>query len=115
MSTTTPDEQRGQLDPVVAAPSETGWRRWLSDLATAEQERLAGFGLVVLLGFVLGAAAVYGFTWLAGEVLLQQTNQLDGDAAAFIRQWQSPVLDTVASTISLFGSEIVLALGVVLL
>lgn len=114
MATTASDEQRGQLDPAVAAPSESGWRRWATVLGRSE-ERVAGFGLVVILGFLAGAAALYGFSMLASEMLEQETTQLDAAAAAFVQQWQSPLMDAVARTISLFGSELVLVFGALLL
>src|SRR5215216_1043252 len=83
MSTTASEEQRGHLEPDVASASMSGWRRWASRIARAEQERLAGFGTIVVLGFLAGAAAVYGFTWLASEMLRNETNQMDSAAAAF--------------------------------
>src|SRR5438067_2130959 len=107
--------QRGQFDPSVDAASERGWQRWLARLAASERERLAGFGVIVLLGFLVGAAAVYAFAWLANEVLEQETTRMDAAAAGFARQFSSPTMDSVAWLISLFGSEVVLAIGLVLL
>ncbi len=115
MTTSTAEEQRGQLEPAVASASGYGWQRWATALARREQERLAGFGAIVILGFLAGAAAVYGFTWLAGEMLEHETNQMDIAAASFIQQWRSPTLDVIARIITLFGSEIVLVLGLLLL
>jgi undecaprenyl-diphosphatase len=114
VTTTAPDEQRGQLDPVVAAPAPSTWQRWLADLARSQQQRVAGFGLVVLLGLLAGLAAIYVFTWLASEVLEHETNDMDTAAATFTRQWQSPTMDVAARTASLLGSEIVFMLVVAL-
>jgi undecaprenyl-diphosphatase len=115
VSRTATEERRGHLDPAVDAPPLIGWQRWLRELERSQRRRLAGFGAVILLGFLAGVAALYVFVWLASEVLEQETNQLDAAAAGFVRQWQSPALDTAATVVSLFGSEVVLVLGVVLL
>jgi len=115
MATAASDEQPGQLEPAVASASASGWRSWAAELARREQERLAGFGAIVVLGFLAGAAAVYAFAKIAREMLEQETTQIDSAAAAFVQQWRSPAMDVAARTISLFGSEVVVALGVVLL
>jgi membrane-associated phospholipid phosphatase len=109
--TTTSDEPRGQLDPTVATSSESGWRRWAAQLGRDDPERIAGFGVVVGLGFVLGVGAIYFFAWLADQVLEQETTALDSAATAFVLQFKSPWLDTVMPIISLFGSEVVFVLG----
>jgi membrane-associated phospholipid phosphatase len=106
--------QHGQFDPGVDADSERGWLRWIAQLVANERERLAGFGAIVLVGFLLGVAAVYAFAWLANEVLEQETTHVDAAAATFVRQFSSPTMDRIAWLISLFGSEVVLAVGLVL-
>jgi undecaprenyl-diphosphatase len=109
------DEQRGQLDPTVATSSGTGWRNWIARLARDGSERIAAFGVVVVMGFVLGVAAIYFFAWLAEEVLDQSTMALDSAATASLLQFRSPALDSVMRTMSLFGSEVVVVAGALLL
>lgn len=115
MASTASREQRGKLDPTVETASGGGWQRWAARIAERERERLAGFGVVVLLGFLTGLFAVYSFAWLANEVLQQETTQMDANAAAFVRQGNSPAMDTAAWVMSLFGSELVLMFGIGLL
>jgi membrane-associated phospholipid phosphatase len=104
-----------ELDPTVASASERYWRRWALELTRFQQHRLASFGLVVLLGFVSGVAALYAFAALADNVLEQETASLDANAATAVHQVSSPALDVVMRVISAFGSEVVLLLGLVLL
>ncbi|HYW90079.1 MAG TPA: hypothetical protein VFB50_20060, partial [Chloroflexota bacterium] len=77
MATAASEEQPGQLEPAVASASASGWRSWAAELARREQERLAGFGAIVVLGFLAGAAAVYAFAKIAREMLEQETTQID--------------------------------------
>ncbi len=112
---TAAEERQGQLEPAVASTSNRGWQRWAATLVRWEWERLAGFGLVLVLGFLAGAGAVYGFTRLAGEMLEHETNQMDSAAAAYVQQWQSPTMNTLAWFVSLFGSELIMAFALVLL
>jgi undecaprenyl-diphosphatase len=113
--TTATDEQHGQLDPAVAAPSESGWRRWATQLGRDDPERIAGFGVVVGAGFVLGLVAVYSFAWLANQVLEQEATALDSAATTFVLQFRSPWLDAVMRIFSMFGSEVVYVVGGLLL
>jgi membrane-associated phospholipid phosphatase len=115
MSSATADERQGRLDPSVAAASQAGWQSWLNRVVASERERLAGFSLVVLLGFLAGVGAVYVFAWLANEVLEQETTHMDAAASSLVRHFSSPTMDTVAWSISLFGNEVVWVLGLVLL
>jgi membrane-associated phospholipid phosphatase len=111
----TASEQQGRLDPTVAAASPSGWRRWLLRVGHDEPHRAVAFGIVLGGGFLTGAAALYAFAWLANEVLDQETTRIDGAALLFLRAWASPMLDAVATGISLFGSELVFVFGVLLL
>jgi undecaprenyl-diphosphatase len=104
-----------EIDPVIAARSQAGWRRWAYELGRDDPERVASFGAVVGLGFVLGIAAMYAFIRLADDVLAQETTALDSAASEFVLRFKSPVMDVVMRTISLFGSELVWVLGLVLL
>ncbi|HEY3061766.1 MAG TPA: hypothetical protein VGL99_22565, partial [Chloroflexota bacterium] len=105
-----PDEE---LDPVIARQSEAAWRRWLDQLGR-RPERVAGFGAIIGLAFVLGLAAMYAFIRLADEVLEQQTLALDTAASALILRYQSPAVDVLMRTLSFLGSELVLGLTVIL-
>jgi membrane-associated phospholipid phosphatase len=103
-----------ELDPVIAQRSEAAWRRWLDQLGR-RPERVAGFSALLALAFVLGVAAMYAFIRLADEVLAQQTLALDTAASALILGYQSPQMDMLMRTSSMFGSEIVTVLGLILL
>jgi membrane-associated phospholipid phosphatase len=103
------------FDPSVDAATERRWQAWLGRVVGRERERLAGFGAVVVLGFLAGAGAVYAFAWLATEVLEQDTTRVDATAAAFVRQFSSPTVDRLAWLFSLFGSEVIWVLGLCLL
>jgi len=103
-----------ELDPVIAQQSEAAWRRWLDQLGR-QPERVAGFGALIGLAFVLGLAAMYAFIRLADEVLEQQTLALDTAASAFILRYQSPQMDVLMRAISLFGSELIWVFSVILL
>jgi undecaprenyl-diphosphatase len=106
---TTPD-----ADPRVATAPDSAWEGWAEEVE-ARPERVAGFGLALVLGFAGGVAALLAFAWLADEVLGRQTQQVDDATLAFLRQSSSPVLDALALGVSMLGSEVVLVLGVVLL
>lgn len=104
-----------RLDPTVAARSPTGWRRWLAALAHYQRARVAEFGVIVVLGFVAAMALLYAFAWLAGEVLEQETQSIDGATLHFLQRFTSPQLTLLAEGISLLGSEAVVAVGAALL
>ena len=104
-----------ELDPAVAAASERRWRWWATQLGRREPERVAEFGLVAGMGFIGAILALYAFAWLSNAVLGQATLQLDDATLAWLRQFSSPPLDVGARIFSLFGSELVLVAGVVLL
>ena len=65
------------LDPTVDAASSAGWRRWLNELSTREQARLAQFGAIVVAGFVAAIGLLYAFVWLADQVLDLETRAID--------------------------------------
>jgi membrane-associated phospholipid phosphatase len=115
VSTATEEERHRDEDPLVEAHSQAAWRRWLNELGRDDPESVAGFGVVVGLGFVLGIAAMYAFLWLADEVLEHETTALDASASALILRWQSPAMDVVMRTVSMFGSEVIWLLGALLL
>ena len=79
------------------------------------KERIAAFGGIVAAGFAAAVVVLYAFAWLANEVLEQETTSLDAAAAAFLQQFSSPALTSIAQLVSLMGSQAVLALGAVLL
>jgi undecaprenyl-diphosphatase len=101
-----------KVDPRVEAER---WNGWAEEVAHREPERVAQVGLVLVLGFAAGLAALVGFAWLSQEVLGQQTQQLDDATLAMLRQHSSPTLNVLARGVSLLGSEVVLAVGIVLL
>jgi membrane-associated phospholipid phosphatase len=115
VSTATEEDHHRDEDPLVEAHSQAAWRRWLDELGREDPERVAGFGVVVAVGFVLGIGAMYAFLRLADEVLEQQTTALDQAASALILSWQSPAMDVVMRAFSLFGSEVIWLLGALLL
>jgi undecaprenyl-diphosphatase len=84
-------------------------------IRTDEPERVAGFGLALLLGFVGGVAALFAFAWISQEVLGNETQQLDDATFAMLRGFASPTLDRVAWVVSLMGSEVIIVLGAALL
>jgi undecaprenyl-diphosphatase len=104
-----------QLDPAVDATSERQWRRWATQLGYYDQQRVAAFGVVAGIGFVAAIVALSTFAWLANEVLGQATLQLDDATLADLRNFSSPGLDVLATIVSLFGSEVVAGVGLVLL
>src|ERR1700716_1738253 len=74
----------GKIDPAVAAVPAAGWRRWASDLGRYDQERVAGFGGVILAGAIIGVVFLSLFVVIADEVLGQETAALDTAAAQFV-------------------------------
>jgi membrane-associated phospholipid phosphatase len=109
------DKRAGRIDPAVEAAPPRGWRRWAKALLTYQQERLASFGGLLLLGFVMGVLVLYAFAWLANEVLAEQTLALDRGAGQAVRAYTSPAMDVAMRTVSLFGSEAVPFIGVLLI
>lgn len=108
------DPAPGKLDPAVSAAGERGWRQWAEEVGEDEQ-RVAEFGLALVLGLVGGVLCLVAFAWLANEMLASQTQQMDDATLAYLRTYSSPTLDRVAFGLSLFGSEIVVLVAVVLL
>ncbi len=104
-----------KIDPAVTVVAAAGWRRWVSDLGRYNQERLAGFGGVILAGAVVGVGFLYLFVVIADEVLGQETAALDTAAAEFVRRFSSPQMDVAATVVSSLGAEAVWILSVVLL
>ncbi len=101
-----------RLDPVVARASPTGWRAWLTYLATTGRLRLGGLGLALIVGFSAGLLALYGFAALAEDVASQETQQLDTAVQVWLHQFSSPTLDVIAVGLSLLGAELLLVLVV---
>lgn len=102
-------------DPLTAAAPAEGWAAWSQALLRGGRDRLAGFGLVVVLGFGLGLAALSFFAKLADEVLERETQQLDEAVLAWFRQFASPPLDVTMRAITSLGSEAVAVFLVLLL
>ena len=77
--------------------------------------RLAQFGGIVAAGFVAAVLVLYGFAWLANEVLDQETQAIDSATRDFLLQFASSQMTQAAQLVSLLGSEIVLAVTALLL
>jgi undecaprenyl-diphosphatase len=101
-----------ESDTLVEPHSERAWRRWLYDLGREDPERVLGFGLVVVLGFVLGVVAMFIFLRLADEVLEQDTIGLDVAASSLILSMKSADMDVVMRALSALGNELIWALGI---
>lgn len=115
MATARRTRSRRRLDPTVDAASDRNWQRWATQLGHRDPERVAAFGLVAGIGFLAAIVALFAFAWLANQMLGQATLQLDDATLSYLRQYSSPTLDVVARLLSLMGSEVVSAVGVVLL
>src|SRR5262249_44891405 len=118
VSVALPDTEQGAgevVDPLTRVAGARTWLRWLSDLISHPRARIAAFGSVLLGGFALGAVALFGFAWLANEVLEQATAALDQQVLQAMRRFASPQLDAAARALSFMGSEAVLVFGTVLL
>lgn len=102
-------------DPSVESAGAEGWRRWASEIGHYDRERVAGFGGFIAGGFLLGVLCLYVFGWLANEVMSKETTAVDDSAYAFLHQFSSPTVDTLARALSFMGSEAVLGLSLVLL
>src|SRR5947207_8203045 len=101
---------RAAVDPAVESAAPRGWAAWLRTLVLRSPERLAGFGGTIALGFGLSLLLMYGFIWLADQMLDNETKAMDLAATHFAQTFRSPQLDMLAWAISLLGSEAVLAL-----
>jgi undecaprenyl-diphosphatase len=115
VATQASEERQGRLDPAISTAPEVGWRRWVEQLGKSDQERVAGFSAIVVLGFVTGLALVYGFAWLADMVFAQQLTQLDANVTVFVHQFRSPTMDVLARAVSFMGSEAIGVLALLLL
>jgi membrane-associated phospholipid phosphatase len=104
-----------RVDPTVDAESPRGWRHFLEQLGHYEQARLAEFSTIVIGGFVLAAVLLYAFSWLATEVLQQETQALDMSTLNYLQSFSSPGLTLAANLVSAMGSQVVIVVGVVLL
>jgi membrane-associated phospholipid phosphatase len=110
----TKQQDNAALDPTVESAPPEGWWRWAEQLGRHGRERLAGFGGVVMVGFVGGVLVLYGFAWLANEVLEQETRALDDAVRTWLHQFSSPPMDLAMRAISFMGSEVILVLAVLL-
>lgn len=104
----------GTQDPTVAEASPEGWRARGLWLISAGRARLAAFGLLLVVGFVIEAVALMVFAALADEVSEGGTQALDVATLAWLHQVESPAIDTAARFFSALGSEVLGVLLVVL-
>jgi undecaprenyl-diphosphatase len=86
-----------------------------TNLDTDGNNRVAGFGGVIVAGGLLGIVLSYLFLKIADEALGQEMAALDSAAAAYMQRFSSPQMDVVASAISFMGSEAVIISSAVLL
>jgi hypothetical protein len=100
-------------DPAIAQASPRGWRAWGLALLAHGKKRLLALGVTLIAGFGMGLLALYWFAELAEEVAEGDTAAFDGAVLVMLRQFSSPVADTVAHVVSFFGSELVAILLVV--
>ncbi|MBI2756369.1 MAG: phosphatase PAP2 family protein [Chloroflexi bacterium] len=108
-------DQNQASDPTLARTDAAGWRAYLRQLSRGGRSRLAALGITLVLGYLLGLGALLFFSYVAFEVRGRQTQALDESVLAFLRGFQSPALDTLASAISVLGSEAVAGFLVLLL
>ena len=112
---TTRDATRRQADAAVESAPAKDWARWTAELARHQQKRLAEFGGAVAAGCIAAIVVLYAFAWLAYEVLQQQTAALDTKSLQLLQRFGSAQMTRAAEFISLFGSELVWVVGLVLL
>src|SRR5438874_3467373 len=111
MITSREHKQRGQAEPLVERASSDGLRRRLVELGHTEEGRVAEFGAIVVAGFLAAVVLLYAFAWLANEVLDQETHALDVATLTLLRRFSSPELTSAAQVVSAMGSQVVFALG----
>lgn len=78
------------------------------------REHLAQSSAIVLAGFAAVAVVLYGFAWVADQVLEQETMALDLAVLTFLQQFSSPQLTLAANFVSLFGAEAIWVIAAVL-
>ena len=115
MPATSPTSTPTQADPTLAVASSGAWRAWLAQLVTAGRSRLAALGIALVLGFGAGLVTLYLFAALATTVAEGDTERVDFAVLAWLRERQSPILDSVAWYCSLLGSEVLAVLLVLML
>lgn len=71
--------------------------------------QIAQFGGIVAAGFIAAVLLLYGFAWIANQVLEQETTAIDNATLNFLQKFASPQLTLAAQIVSLLGSEVVLA------
>jgi undecaprenyl-diphosphatase len=103
---TPPSGTSTQADPTLATATPAGWRAWAAHLLTAGSDRLAALGLALVLGFGAGLVTLYSFASLASTVAAGGTERLDFAVLLWLREFQSPTLDSIAWFCSLLGSEL---------
>jgi undecaprenyl-diphosphatase len=113
--TSTRERTERDVDVAVEAAPAKDWAHWTAELARHQQERLARFGGAVVAGCVAAVVVLYAFAWLAYEVLQQQTAALDTSSLQQLQRFDSARMSRAADIVSLFGSELVWVVGLVLL
>lgn len=103
-----PDAAQNQRDPLVASATPARWRQWLASLITAGQKYLAALGLTLVAGFLSGMFALYAFAKIADDVMEQETQRIDLAVFHFFRDHATTAGDSIATAISLLGSQAVL-------
>lgn len=115
-SSAAPQEDVEVERELTTARAEGGaWRAWLDRMLREERGRAGAAVLALILGFVAGLLALYGFGHIAEDVMGQETMRLDNGVLLELHQFASPRLDLAARAVSTLGSEGVAAFVLLLL
>jgi membrane-associated phospholipid phosphatase len=109
------DQGEAEQDLAVESAPGKDPAQWIAGLLRHGDERLARLGGAAVAGVVVAFVALYAFAVLADQVLEQQTAALDNSTLELMRRFASPQLTRAAEIISLFGSELVWVVGLILL
>jgi undecaprenyl-diphosphatase len=76
---------------------------------------ISTLGLVLALGLLAGGLTLVAFVALTSEVIERGTEQVDVAVYTWLQHWESQGLDGLAHAVSALGSEVLLAVLVILL
>ena len=102
-------------DPTTQPVTPRRWRRILADVRAPGANRLEAVGVTLVLGFLLGALALYVFSDVAEGVAGNESQGLDQAVLAWLQGFANPQLDSFAVVMSTFGTLGVTVLLVVVL
>lgn len=107
-----PDRPPFQTEPIVAKADPEVWSTWWHHVLTGAKDRLAKVSLLLVLALALEAAVLYGLGILVDRVFDGETMAIDRGVLLTLRTYHTPLLDRVMTVISMFGSEILVGLVV---